>query len=140
MPCGTTTFHPSTAAWSHVCMWPHRSAVTKQQISSNMFSLVDGQAAACAHKHQTVVYTLPCPETRLVGSKLKLAPYTALMLDITYTNAPISDITISGALPCCALLCLLHGLVQYALPCKSRIILWFCSIGRFKCLRKVACL
>ena len=74
-----------------------------------MFSLVDGQAAACAHKHQMGrrlrVYTIPCPETRLVGSKLKLAPYTALVLDIAYNVAPMSHITISGALPCCVLLC-----------------------------------
>ena len=109
VPCPSLTFPPSTGAWYDVRMWPQRSAVTKQQISSTMFSLVDGQAAACAQKHQMGrqlhVYTIPCPETRLVGSKLKLAPYTALLLDIAYNVAPMSNITISGALPCCVLLC-----------------------------------
>ena len=103
VPCDSSTFHPSTAAWSDVCMWPHRSEVAKWQVSSSMFSLVDGQAAACAHKHQTVVYTIHGLETHLKGSKLKLAPYTALILDSTCTEVHIADVTISGALPCCTL-------------------------------------
>ena len=77
----SSTLHPSTAAWSGVCMWPQRCAVTKEQIAGSLFSLVDGQAAAGAHKHHTAVYTLHRLETSLANSTLQLAPYTALVLE-----------------------------------------------------------